>query len=69
MRLNNGILPMSAIRGGACGNRVDGLCKLSDFLTSQRDAEKLANYQFSCFGKYNVTGVLTGKDYDGTITG
>jgi hypothetical protein len=68
MRLNNGILPMSAIRGGACGSRADGLCKLSDFLTSQQNADKLANYRFACFGKYNVTGVTTGKDYDGTIS-
>lgn len=68
MRLNNGILPMGAICGGACGTRADGLCKLSDFLASQQNADKLASYQFACFGKYNVTGVTSGKDYDGTIS-
>jgi hypothetical protein len=68
MRLNNGILPMSAIRGGACDTRSDGLCSLSNFLISQQNATALANYQYACFGNYTITGVTTGKDYDGTIT-
>jgi hypothetical protein len=68
MRLNNGILPVSTIRGGACAGRTDGLCPVSKFLQSQQGSESLANYQFSCFGNYTITGVTTGKDYDGTIS-
>ncbi|KAF2099065.1 phosphoglycerate mutase-like protein [Rhizodiscina lignyota] len=67
-RLNNGILPVSTIRGGACGKRSDGLCTLSDFLESQKDADKLANYQFSCFGNYTIKFPNGGKDFDGTIS-
>lgn len=67
-RLNNGILPVSTIRGGACGDRSDGLCTLENFLKSQENADELANYQYSCFGNYTVTWPNGGKDFDGTIS-
>ncbi|KAL3427333.1 histidine acid phosphatase [Phlyctema vagabunda] len=71
MRLNNGILPLNSIRGGACGNatsgRTDGLCALDNFLDSQTDSDYLANYQYACFGNYTVDDPTSGKDYDGTI--
>ena len=55
MRLNNGILPLSTIEGGACANnRTDGMCSLSSFLASQTDALAKSNYQFACFGNYTV---------------
>jgi len=54
MRLNSDILPMSTIRGGACGNRGDGLCALSSFLTSQENSYYLSNYQYACFGNHTV---------------
>lgn len=52
MRLNNGILPLSTIDGGACGNRTDGLCSMSNFLDSQKDAYAKSNYDYACFGKF-----------------
>lgn len=66
MRLNNGILPLKTIRGGACNlpRRPDGLCPLKNFLRSQKDAAKLANFQFLCFGDYNVDEM--NFDGDGT---
>jgi hypothetical protein len=67
MRLNNGILPLSSIRGGACSGRSDGLCGMQQFLQSQANATALANYQYSCFGNYTVENPTSGKDYDGTI--
>ncbi len=71
MRLNNGILPLNSIRGGACGNattgRVDGLCALQDFIKSQQNTTALANYQYACFGNYTVANATSGKDFDGTI--
>lgn len=67
MRLNNGILPLSSIRGGACSGRPDGLCALGDFLRSQENATALANYQYACFGNYSVPDPTSGYDYDGTI--
>lgn len=73
MRLNNGILPLNTIRGGACGNatsgRVDGLCALGDFVESQRDSYELSNYNYACFGNWtaNITDPTSGRDYDGTI--
>jgi hypothetical protein len=69
MRLNNGIVPLSSIRGGACAGRTDGLCSLTNFLTSQKNATSLANYQYACFANYtgSVTNPLSGKDFDGTI--
>ena len=67
MRLNNGILPLDTIRGGYCAGRTDGLCALDDFLASQYEAEKLANYQFACFANYTVTAPFNGRDWDGTV--
>jgi hypothetical protein len=54
MRLNNGILPLNTIRGGACKvrGRTDGLCPLSNFVRSQAKASEMANYQFLCFGNF-----------------
>lgn len=68
-RLNNGILPIDTIRGGACEGRTDGLCPLSDFVRSQDNSTYLANYQYACFGNYSVSyeEVVSGKDWDGTI--
>lgn len=48
MRLNHGILPLNTLRGGACNNgRGDGMCSMSDFLDSQKNASTLANYDFA----------------------
>lgn len=66
MRLNNGILPLSSIRGGKCGDRSDGMCTLENFLASQENATETANYQFACFGNYTVPWPNNGQDYDGT---
>lgn len=66
-RLNNGVLPVSTIRGGACGNRTDGMCAMSNFLKSQANSTALANYQYSCFGNYTIPYPNNGKDFDGTI--
>lgn len=68
MRLNNGILPLSTIRGGACGNRTDGLCAKSNFLQSQANAYQLSNYDYACFANYTVSNITSGADYDGAIT-
>ncbi|EHY55106.1 3-phytase A [Exophiala dermatitidis] len=67
MRLNNGILPLSTIRGGYCGNRTDGLCPLNSFIKSQSGAYDLSNYQYACFGNYTIDYPNNGTDYDGTI--
>jgi hypothetical protein len=67
MRLNNGILPLGTIRGGACGNRTDGLCAMSDFIQSQANAHQLSNYDYACFGNYTIQNVTSGYDYDGAI--
>lgn len=67
MRLNNGIVPLTSIRGGTCGNRTDSLCALDDFIASQSDAETLANYDYACFGNYTLADGTNGTDYDGTI--
>lgn len=67
MRLNNGIVPLDTIRGGKCVGRSDGLCSLQDFVTSQADAEELANYDFACFANYTLIEPLNGNDYDGRI--
>ncbi|CAD6564982.1 MAG: hypothetical protein CYPHOPRED_004992, partial [Cyphobasidiales sp. Tagirdzhanova-0007] len=63
MTLNNGILPLTAIRGGYC-TRPDGLCAMSSFLASTANATGLANYQKVCFSK--VSSVIAGFDGDGT---
>ncbi|KAK5124996.1 hypothetical protein LTR85_001186 [Meristemomyces frigidus] len=68
MRLNNGILPLNTIRGGYCEGRTDGLCAMDDFLASQWEAEKLANYQFSCFANYTIVDPTNGADYDGAVS-
>jgi hypothetical protein len=72
MRLNNGIVPLNTIRGGACGNatsgRVDGMCDLSSFLESQANAYTLSNYNYACFGNYTIANATSGEDYDGTIS-
>jgi hypothetical protein len=67
MRLNNGIVPLDSIRGGKCEGRSDGLCKLDDFVASQADAEKLANYDYACFTNYTLVEPLNGNDYDGRV--
>ena len=67
MRLNNGILPLSTIRGGYCGDRTDGLCPLSAFITSQNSAYDASNYDFVCFGNYTIDYPNNGTDYDGTF--
>ena len=68
MRVNNGILPLSELRGGACGNRSDGMCTMANFLTSQQNAYKLSNYDYACFTNHTIANPLSGKDYDGTIS-
>lgn len=67
MRLNHGILPLSTIRGGACGNRTDGMCAMESFVESQNSAYDLSNYQYACFGNYTVANITSGYDFDGTI--
>lgn len=67
MRLNNGILPLDSIRGGACAGRHDGLCELSAFLKSQQDSYYLSNYDYACFGNYTIPNSTVGINYDGTI--
>ncbi|KAF7917579.1 hypothetical protein BELL_0117g00040 [Botrytis elliptica] len=67
MRLNNGILPLDTIRGGACKGRVDGMCEMSKFLESQSNATAMANYEYVCFGNWTLTNVTSGKDFDGTL--
>ena len=68
MRLNNGIVPLNSIRGGACEGRTDGLCAMDKFLASQYEAVKLANYDFACFANYTILNTTNNKDYDGTIS-
>ncbi|KAI7340949.1 3-phytase [Hortaea werneckii] len=67
MRLNDGILPLDTIRGGFCEGRPDGLCAKDDFLASQYEAVKLANYDFACFANYTILDPTNGRDYDGTV--
>lgn len=71
MRLNRGILPLSTIRGGDCGNsthgRMDGLCAMDDFVKSQAKAYELSNYQYACFGNYTLVNSTKPIAYDGTI--
>ena len=68
MRLNNGILPLESLRGGACVGRSDGMCAKGAFLESQEGAEALANYAYACFGNYTIADPTSGRDYDGTIS-
>jgi hypothetical protein len=67
MRLNNGVLPLSTIRGGYCGNRSDGLCPMSSFIQSQNSAYDASNYDYVCFGNYTINFPNNGTDYDGTL--
>ena len=68
MRLNDGILPLSTIRGGKCEGRTDGLCALDDFFESQAGSYELSNYDYACFANYSLPDPASGKDYDGTIS-
>lgn len=69
MRLNNGILPLNTIRGGACADgRSDGLCALSSFVASQADSYALSNYDYACFGNYTIEDPTSGEDYDGAMS-
>jgi hypothetical protein len=67
MRLNNAVVPLHTIRGGACQGRTDGLCAMESFVGSQANSSALANYQFACFGNYTIANATSGRDYDGTI--
>ena len=67
MRLNNGILPLSTIRGGYCGNRTDGMCPMTSFIKSQISAYDESNYDYVCFGNYTINFPNNGTDYDGTL--
>jgi hypothetical protein len=67
MRLNNGILPLSTIRGGDCSGREDGMCSLENFVASQSNAYALSNYDYACFGNYTIANITSGFDFDGTI--
>lgn len=67
MRLNNGIIPLNTIRGGACEGRTDGLCAMDKFVASQEDAGELANYDFACFANYSLNAPTNGNDYDGRV--
>ncbi|EME49919.1 hypothetical protein DOTSEDRAFT_68663 [Dothistroma septosporum NZE10] len=68
MRLNNGIVPLDTIRGGKCSGRTDGLCAMDNFLASQYESMKLANYDFACFANYTLNNATNANDYDGTVT-
>ena len=68
MRLNNGIVPLSTVRGGQCGTRSDGLCTMSGFLQSQVNAYAMSNYAYACFANYTLGDPTSGQDYDGTIS-
>ena len=67
MRLNNGIVPLDSIRGGKCKGRTDGLCSMDNFLASQYENAKLANYDFACFANYTLD-TSKATDYDGAAT-
>ena len=67
MRLNNGILPLSTIRGGACKGRSDEMCPMSKFLASQANAYHLSNYDYVCFANYTIEYPNGGRDFDGTL--
>jgi hypothetical protein len=45
----------------ACGNRDDGWCELETFLDAQKKNMEIADYTYSCFGKYAAVpyGTLT----------
>ncbi|KZT58772.1 phosphoglycerate mutase-like protein [Calocera cornea HHB12733] len=62
MRLNQGVLPLTTIRGGFCP-RKDGLCALNDLIASQVNLTQLANYDYGCFA--NQTEVIANFNFDG----
>lgn len=69
LRLNNGILPLTTIRGGMCTNsRPDALCEMKNFLASQADAYERGNYDYACFGDYKLKSPNSGENFDGTIS-
>jgi hypothetical protein len=68
MRLNNAVVPISSIRGGACTGRTDGMCAMSSFLQSQEKAYAASNYDYACFANYTISDPTSGQDYDGAIT-
>ncbi|KAL1306145.1 hypothetical protein AAFC00_004257 [Neodothiora populina] len=67
MRLNNGILPLDTIRGGACVGRTDGMCAMDKFLSSQETAYAQSNYDYACFANYTIADPTNGNDYDGVV--
>ncbi|CAD0018612.1 unnamed protein product [Aureobasidium pullulans] len=67
MRLNNGILPLDTLRGGACKGRTDGMCALDKFVASQNASYALSNYDYACFGNWTIANTTNGFDYDGTV--
>ncbi|CAD0083343.1 unnamed protein product [Aureobasidium vineae] len=67
MRLNNGVLPLDTLRGGACKGRTDGMCSLDKFVASQNASYALSNYDYACFGNWTVANTTNGFDYDGTV--
>ncbi|KAG9651339.1 3-phytase, partial [Aureobasidium melanogenum] len=67
MRLNNGILPLDTLRGGACKGRIDGMCALDKFVASQNGSYALSNYDYACFGNWTIANTTNGNDYDGTV--
>jgi len=69
LRLNNGILPLTTIRGGMCTNsRPDAMCAMDNFLASQAKAYEQSNYNYACFGNYTLNSPNSGENYDGTIS-
>jgi len=61
--INQRTLPLGA-SFPQCGNRTDGWCELSTFLTVQQQSLANAEYDFSCNGKYPVVpygGITDGK--------
>lgn len=62
--LNDAVVPMNEDQG--CKPSDDGLCLLSDFVKYQQEnAPKAANFDYACFGDYNVTEPVR----NGTIYG
>lgn len=52
--LNDAVVPMNEDQG--CTPSADGLCLLSDFVKYQQEsAVQAANFDYACFGDYNVT--------------
>ncbi|KAF1952782.1 3-phytase [Byssothecium circinans] len=65
IRLNGAVVPLSSIRGGKCGGRMDEICRLDRFFESQEQVKEQAKYQEACFGEYE--GPKEGQDVDGTV--